>query len=405
VADCARFNPMSMQWEWLAPMPEARSSHDVVVVGDTLYVIGGWNMLGELEGNVWPDFMLTLDLTDPLAAWRRVPQPFARRALITAVHDGRIYVMGGMDDADEVSREVDIYDPSTGKWSRGPELLGELPVAGFASAACELDGRLYCSVAGGELMRLSDDGGAWELVGTHTPRIVHRLVPWRGEIYVVGGADGGTNSDLIEVLAPRGMRVPQSAPRERTARREPVTMSEPPRVAPSRETSREGFETFVGEFFGGTVHGGGQRLFLEVVPGVETTPARAAAEPATGGRQVHCPVMTTVEVLDDDDAIAVEYEGREVLLCCSKCAKKWEADPEAYLSAEVLPQLAGLQLPERALGQRFCPVYPTRVVSEHDPFVMYAGKKIYLFNKTAVRRFTEDPEKYLDPAILPQLAE
>lgn len=369
VADCARFNPDSGQWEWLAPLPEGRSSHDLIVMDDTLYVVGGWTMLGSVEGQVWPDDMLTLDLGDPLAQWRRIPQPFARRALIVAELDGRLWVMGGMDDADEISREVDVYDPASGRWARGPELPGGHPIAGFASAACVLDDRLYISVAGGELLRLTEDQRSWESIGRHTPRIVHRLIPWRGRILAAGGAADGTNLDLVEVIDPGALAAPTAglAP---TAERRPV--ARPVADTPAVEASS------------GTV--------------------AAAPEAATGGAQVFCPVMTNVEVLGDDEAIPVSFGGQEVLLCCSKCVRKWEADPEAYLSAEVLPQLADQDLPERTLAQVYCPVYPTRVVSENDPFVMYEGQKVYLFNKTAVRRFTEDPERYLDPAILPQLA-
>ncbi len=377
VADCARFDPASMQWEWLPPLPEGRSSHDVVVLDDTLYVVGGWNMLGRERGNEWPEDMLSLDLTDPRAAWKRIPQPFARRALIVAAHEGRLHVMGGMDDEDEVSRRVDIFDPATQEWSRGPELLGDHVVAGFASAACVLDGRLYASVAGGEVQRLTDDGSAWELVGSHTPRIVHRLVPWQGRILVTGGADGGANSDLVEVLAPGDMHVGGRSEGRSTGR--PTGAHRP--------------------------SDGGVRRVADVrVPDIVADVASERVA-AADGRQVFCPVMTNTEVLGDDEAIAVEYQGREVLLCCSKCARKWEADREAYLSAAVLPQLADLELPERTLEQVYCPVYPTRVVSENDPFVMYRGRKIYLFNKTAVRRFEEDPERYVDLTILPQLAE
>ena len=36
----------------LAPLPEARSSHDAVVIGDKLYVVGGWTLSGDRKGNV-----------------------------------------------------------------------------------------------------------------------------------------------------------------------------------------------------------------------------------------------------------------------------------------------------------------------------------------------------------------
>ncbi|MFT7464035.1 MAG: YHS domain-containing protein [Pseudohongiellaceae bacterium] len=382
VADCTRFNPETMQWEWLAPLPEGRSSHDLEVIDDKLYVIGGWNMLGDVAGSEWINDMVTLDLGDPRSSWKRVPQPFSRRALITSVHEGRLYVMGGIDDEDEVSRRVDIFDPQTLRWTRGPDLLGSLPFAGFSSAACTLDGRLYTSVAGGEMMRLAENGEAWEMVANHTPRIVHRLIPWRGQILVSGGAEKGANLDLVETVVP-------------SAEALPYTPSEIPAASfHHRPTQDSNASAASGS--------AGQSEFQAAPHGAQPLAQHGGQ---LGPQQICCPVMTMVEVLDDEDAIVVEYNGQEVLLCCSKCVKKWQADPEAYLSKETLPQLAAMDLPERSLAQVYCPVFPTRVVSENDPFVIYNGKKIYLFNKTAVRRWNEDPEKYLNSEILPQLAD
>jgi len=350
----------------------ARSSHDVEVIGDKLYVVGGWNMLGEQAGNEWLDDMVTLDLSDSRSAWKRVPQPFSRRALITAVHDGRLYVMGGIDEEDEVSRRVDIFDPISMQWSRGPELLGNLSFSGFSSAACTLDGRLYASVAGGLLLRLTEDGQDWELVANHTPRIVHRLIPWRGQILVTGGAAKGANFDLIEAVVPSVEALP-------------FTQGDVPPPAFHHRPS------------------GDANAAAATADATASVAHAAPVEPVA--QQTCCPVMTQVEVLGDEDASVVTYQGQEILLCCSKCVKKWHADPEAYLSKQVLPQLADMDLPERSLTQVYCPVFPTRVVSENDPSVIYNGKTIYLFNKTAVRRWNEDPEKYIDTAILPQLAE
>ncbi len=39
VADFARFDPATNTWQALQPLPGGRSSHDAVVVGDTLYVV------------------------------------------------------------------------------------------------------------------------------------------------------------------------------------------------------------------------------------------------------------------------------------------------------------------------------------------------------------------------------
>ena len=37
------FDPKAGKWEALPDLPAGRSSHDVVVVGDTLVVVGGWS--------------------------------------------------------------------------------------------------------------------------------------------------------------------------------------------------------------------------------------------------------------------------------------------------------------------------------------------------------------------------
>lgn len=203
VADVARFDPAAGQWSDLPPLPAPRSSHDVVALGDKLFVVGGWTMDGE-AGNHWPDSMLVLDLAGSEPAWTSLPQPFQRRALIAAVHRGKLYAIGGFDPHDKPSRRVDIYDPASGAWSSGPELPGK-PRNGFAPAACTADGRLYVSVADGTLYRLDDANGgnpaaAWQPVARTTPRIVHRLVPHAGTILVLGGAARGDNFDLIEAV-------------------------------------------------------------------------------------------------------------------------------------------------------------------------------------------------------------
>lgn len=198
VADAARFDPAAGQWEYLPPMPEGRSSHDVVVVGDKLYVVGGWVMNGK-AGQTWPGTMLVLDLAAAKPQWETVKQPFERRALIAAAHGGKIYVLGGFDEGESATRQVDVYDPASGAWTTGPEFPGK-DLNGFAPAACSLGGTLYISVGDGTFYRLNEPAKAWDKVTTTTPRIVHRLIPNGSEILVVGGASKGENLNLIETV-------------------------------------------------------------------------------------------------------------------------------------------------------------------------------------------------------------
>jgi N-acetylneuraminic acid mutarotase len=198
VADVTCFDPASGKWQALPSLPVPRSSHDVAIVDGKLYVIGGWNMRGE-DGEDWLDKALVLDLQAKEPTWQEIEQPFQRRALIVAVHGGRIFVIGGFNEDNQPLRRVDVYDPVAQKWSTAPELPGA-DHNGFAPAACAVGNDLYASVADGSLLRLDEAGNKWDVVVKLEPRIVHRLVPHGDEILVVGGARGGDNLATIEAV-------------------------------------------------------------------------------------------------------------------------------------------------------------------------------------------------------------
>jgi hypothetical protein len=199
IADAAAFDPATGRWDKLPPLPTPRSSHDVLVVDQKLFVIGGWWMKGKEQETQWPDTIDVLDLAASEPAWQSIPQPFARRALITAALGGRIYIIGGFDADETACLDVDIYDVATNSWSKGPPIPGKKR-NGFAPAACMHHGSVYLSVSTGEMFRLIADGSAWEPVVKTTPRIVHRLVPFKNEILVIGGAAEAKMVDLIEAV-------------------------------------------------------------------------------------------------------------------------------------------------------------------------------------------------------------
>jgi N-acetylneuraminic acid mutarotase len=199
VNDVARFDPATGKWEALPPLPVPRSSHDVVVIGNTLIVVGGWTLKGK-ERTEWPDSIELLDLSASTLTWRRVPQPFKRRALIAAAVGGTVYVLGGFDEKSQVVRGSSIYDVASRTWSSGPDLPGGA-MNGFGPAAVVVRDTLYVSVDDGGLYRESGGTPAWIKVGQATPRIVHRLVADGDRVLIVGGAFGGKNSDLVEAVS------------------------------------------------------------------------------------------------------------------------------------------------------------------------------------------------------------
>jgi len=118
----AEYDPATKKWTSLEPLPAPRSSHNAVVIGGKLYVVGGWMLSGSRKGE-WLDDSLVYNFSDPSAGWQKLPkQDFQRRALAASQWRGKLAALGGMDEKVKVSRRVDFFDPATGKWSQGPEL-------------------------------------------------------------------------------------------------------------------------------------------------------------------------------------------------------------------------------------------------------------------------------------------
>lgn len=203
-ADFARLTPGDAQWESLPSLPEPRSSHDAAVVGDTLYVVGGWNMQGSGSGAKWHDTAVSLNLAGDKMEWKPIAPPsFLRRALALAAWQGRLYCLGGMQDQGGPTTAVAIYDPAKNAWADGPMLLGG-PMDGFGCSAFACRDSLYVTTVSGSIQRLSGDGKGWEYVGQLThPRFFHRLLPWQSnKLIAVGGGNMSEGKTLdLELLS------------------------------------------------------------------------------------------------------------------------------------------------------------------------------------------------------------
>lgn len=214
VADFARFDPDSKTWTNLPPLPAPRSTHDSVVVGDRIYVIGGWTMTGgDSAGADFVETALVFDLARPGARWEELPAPpFRRRALAVGAIGGKVYAIGGLTDDGKVTNAVDIYDPATKTWSHGPDLPGSKR-QGFAPSAFAVGGALYASGIDGNVLRLSTAGDGWETAGKlATPRLTHRLLPGSaGDLLAVGGSAAGSPLASIESFPVAGVKTPPAA--------------------------------------------------------------------------------------------------------------------------------------------------------------------------------------------------
>jgi N-acetylneuraminic acid mutarotase/uncharacterized GH25 family protein len=203
-ADFARFDPAQGTWQNLPPLPEGRSSHDIAVLGHTLYVVGGWEMkMGEKQEQKWLSTAWSCDLDQPKLEWKPIASPpFLRRAISLAAFHGKLYAIGGMQEKGGPTTQTAIFDPATSKWTEGPALLGN-GMDGFGTASFAANDRLYVTTMSGSVQRLKNDGSAWEFVGQlNQPRFFHEMVPWDNSLVVVGGASMavGKLDDLEQIL-------------------------------------------------------------------------------------------------------------------------------------------------------------------------------------------------------------
>src|SRR5262245_23061311 len=124
----------------------------------------------------------------------RAEMPDARGETATAVAGDRVFVLGGLEGLTAAaSSRVSIYDPTSDRWSAGPDL----PAARHHAAAIGLDGAVYLSGGAPSATDWTPSDSFWvlqpgatswrELPPLPEGRLGHRMVAIEGRIYVVGG--------------------------------------------------------------------------------------------------------------------------------------------------------------------------------------------------------------------------
>jgi N-acetylneuraminic acid mutarotase len=201
----AAFDPTTKQWKDLPPLPEPRSSFDAAVLGDRIYVVGGWTMRGDTDAQ-WLQTAYSLDLSQEPLTWESLPEPpFQRRALSVAAHDGKIYAIGGMQKVGGPTTRVDVFDPETQTWSQAPGLQGG-GMDGFGSSSFAVGNQLFVTTYSGSIQRLDEDADSWRSLGQlDRARFFHRLLPLsETELIAVGGASMSDGKfEALEVIRVR----------------------------------------------------------------------------------------------------------------------------------------------------------------------------------------------------------
>ncbi|QEG24300.1 Kelch repeat-containing protein [Mariniblastus fucicola] len=206
ISEVLEFDPATQSWNEMPSLPEGRSSFDACVADGKIYVVGGWTMNGE-EETVWAEDMLVFDLSKPDGEWSRIEAPFRARALAVREFDGKLIVIGGIEEGAGTTNAVHFYDLTSGQWSEGPEVPTDGGIKSFGCSAVAVDGNFLISIYDGQVLRLSDDATAWQRVHQlDEGRFFHQMLPvGDSQFALVGGShmeDGSRMEvEVFEVVA------------------------------------------------------------------------------------------------------------------------------------------------------------------------------------------------------------
>lgn len=189
--DVACFDLATKSWTPLPALPSGRSSHGAAVIDGVLYVVGGWTLAGKPGTGVWQTQLHALDLANPQAGWRAIEAPFQRRALGVATLGGKLVIAGGITPDATPSARVDVYDPKTQSFSRGPDY----PDNAFGIALERVGDSVVASAQSGVVYRWRLGESSWQPVSRLAfPRFFHQLVAaGPDQVVAVGGISGMHN--------------------------------------------------------------------------------------------------------------------------------------------------------------------------------------------------------------------
>ena len=189
------YNPATDTWIPKKDMPVSRINFDVGVVAGKVYLIGGTTGFG--EGH--EERMDRVDVYDPATdTWAKGPKmPTRREPMGVAVVSNRIYVIGGYGwpKAGPILTVIEEYDPISRQWRKKSDML-DVRYA-FSTAVVDDDIYLIGGLEGfpnyvATVNVYNPQKDAWRDI----PKLPMPLAPFRaatvdGKIYVFGGYGKG----------------------------------------------------------------------------------------------------------------------------------------------------------------------------------------------------------------------
>ena len=157
------YDTQTNTWQRGADMPTPRTNAKAAVVNGTIYVFGGYNSKDKFLQN-WK-MADHVEAYDPLTdTWiQKKKMPISRFYFGQGVVAGKVYLIGGTtglgDRQEQRMDRVDIYDPATDTWAKGPKMPTRRDPGGMAVVS----NRIY--VIGGEGWPLPQEWGAGPFLG------------------------------------------------------------------------------------------------------------------------------------------------------------------------------------------------------------------------------------------------
>ena len=184
-------------WTTKAPMSTARAYHQVAVVDDKIYAIGGYNSSGYLN---------SVEEYDPATnKWiTKASMLTARAENQVALVDGKIYATGGYTTTGSPLKSVEEYDPVTNTWTT----KAPMTTARYFHQVAVVGGKIYAiggynRNTGSVLNSVEEYDPATNTWTTKAPmtnvRYSHQVAVVGGKIYAIGGYNNNIGSIINSV--------------------------------------------------------------------------------------------------------------------------------------------------------------------------------------------------------------
>ena len=202
------FDLTASTWSTLPSLVSARHGLAVAAIGNTLYAIDGAAEPGHTAStNTVQTLTVPRGPAQPAGGWRLGSNSLvAVQQVGAAVLDGRIWVAGGLTDAENATAKTEFYDPTVGTWSPGPDLPVPLHhammvsyhntvwvIGGFERQGGEVSGTVSARV-----LYLNQAGTAWvDGPELHHARAAGAAAVVGDKIVVVGGRTAAPSAEQV----------------------------------------------------------------------------------------------------------------------------------------------------------------------------------------------------------------